>query len=448
MHPDLRVVYQRGVYLYAKSLMAALAGIDPHYRLMTDAVPTGDASADMLGLVRDIEHPRKLKVRALQMLPRYLAMRWNGSPPADLWQVPESVELGERSAFLRTTGGVVNVEMIYEVCRLASSKPFVPPLQVDFLSAIGSDVVLTTAPCAIQSRQGTVRIMQTIHDLFLYDLPPSSSNGRKFRSKVQACVAHADMLLAMSDYTRQVILKHHPEAESRIRVLYQPIPADEVTIAQSAKEAVQADVLKQWGLLPQQYILYVGAVEERKNVARLIRAHQQSSHASRMPLVVAGMVEPGYLAKHGLVSVKDAAGRERISAVSGGACDTLLLGRISEVEKLVLLRSAALFAFPTLVEGFGIPVLEAQSFACPVLASSGSTMPEVLGDSAALIDHIEDVHALGAALDSIVSQPALAQRLSSAGLQNSQRFSKSTFTASLGSLVEECRARPVLRRNH
>lgn len=446
MHPDLRVAYQRGIYLYAKSLMAAVATFEPNYRLLTDARSTGDAHVDMLGLIQDIEHPRKVKIRALQMVPRYLAMMQGNSIRSARWEVPAAAELGDRSAFLGATGGVLNVDMVYEVCRLASSKPFVPPLSMDFLRAQGSDLVLTTAPCAIQSRTGAVRIVQTVHDMFLYDVPSSDSNGRKFRRKVKACVEHADMLLAMSDYTRKMILRHHPEAESRIRVLYQPIPADEPTIARSAQDAVQAAVLGRWGLLPKQFILYVGAVEERKNVARLIRAHQQSSHAKRLPLIIAGMVEPGYLVQNGLTTVRDVSGVERIPG-GGGASDVLLLGRISELDKLVLLRAAALFAFPTLVEGFGIPVLEAQSFGCPVLASSGSTMPEVLGDSAALVDQIEDIQALSAALDKVVSQPAWMQRLSETGLINSQRFSKAAFAARLNTLIRECRSHPPLRQS-
>lgn len=446
MHPDLRVAYQRGIYLYAKSLMAAAGTFEPRFRLLTDAPITGDVHADVAGLIQDIEHPRKVRIRALEMLPRYLAMMIGRSVPAALWGMPEAVELGDRSAFLRTTGGLINVEMVYEVSRLPSSKPFVPALQVDFLRAHGSDLVLTTAPCAVQSRTGAVRIMQTVHDMFLYDTPPANSNGRKFRRKMEACVAHADMLLAMSEYTRKVILQHHPEAESRIRVLHQPIPADEMTIEQSAKNAAQVVALERWGLEPKQFILYVGAVEERKNVARLIRAHRQSSYAKRLPLVIAGAAEPGYLAQSGLSAVRDASGVDRISGTAEGASDTLLIGRISELDKLVLLRCAALFAFPTLVEGFGIPVLEAQSFGCPVLASAGSTMPEVLGDSAVLVGQIEDDQALSAALDQVVSQPAWLQSLSDAGLRNSQRFSKAAFAARLNELVMECRAHPSLRQ--
>lgn len=432
--------------MYAKSLMAALATFDPTYRLLSDAVFAGDAREDVMALIHDIDFPRKVKIRALQMLPRYLAMMRRDAVHAALWSVPDSAALGDRSAFLRSPGGLVNVEMVYEVSRLASSKPFIPPLPMDFLSAQGSDLVLTTAPCSIRSRTGAVRIMQTVHDMFLYDVPTSNTNGRKFRRKIEACVAHADMMLAMSEYTRKAILQYYPEAESRIRVLYQPIPADEATIERSAEVVSQVAVLRRWGIAPKQFILYVGAVEERKNVARLIRAHQRSRLASRLPLVIAGMAESGYLSKSGLATVRDAAGMERIPACDAGAADVVLLGRVTELEKLVLLRCAALFAFPTFVEGFGIPVLEAQSFGCPVLASAGSTMPEVLGDSAMLVGQIEDVQALSSAMDEVLSKPAWMQRLSEAGLANSERFSKATFAARLNALITECRDQPAMRQ--
>jgi glycosyltransferase involved in cell wall biosynthesis len=446
MHPDLRVTYHRGVFLFAKSLMEALTAVEPTYRLLTDAVHTGDASADMLGLIKDIEQPRKLKIRALQMLPRYLSIARSQTVEAALWPAPGVGELGDRSAFLQTTGGLLNVEQVYEVCRLASSKPFVPPFPMDFLHTQGSDVVLTTAPCAIRSGRGDVRIIQTIHDLFLYDVPSSDSNGRKFRRKIRACLAHADLLLTISEYSRQLILQHHPEAESRLRVIYPPIPADEPTIAQSAHETVQADVLARFGIKPKGFILYVGAVEARKNIACLIRAHQRSKHASQVPLVIAGLVEPGYLESSGLKPVPGPAGFARIPTGGSGKADTIFLGRVSELEKLVLLRNASLFAFPTLVEGFGIPVLEAQSFGCPVVASSGSTMPEVLGDTAVLVDEIQDPQALGAALDDVMSRPEFAKHLSDVGLHNSKRFSKKIFAESLRDLIAECRALPQVQR--
>lgn len=443
MHPDLRVTYQRGVYQYAKSLMAGMHLAEPSYRLVTDATSGGSVRESVESLVRDIDHPRKLGVRAWQMLPRYLKMRFGGDVRVDQWDLPSNVELGDRTSFLRSAGGLANIEMIYEVCRLAGSKSLVPPVDMDFLHESGADVVLTTAPSAVRSRSGRVKIIQTVHDLFLYDDAPHSTNARKFRRKVEACVQHADMIVSMSAFTTEVLLRHHPEAEQKVRLLYQPIPADEPTLEQSAQASAQDAVLKKFNLAREQFILYVGAVEPRKNVANLIRAHRLSAHASKNPLVIAGGVEAGYLQSEGLPVDLGAAGVQHVKGRSPQEPGALLIGRVSELEKLVLLRCATAFAFPSLIEGFGIPVLEAQSLGCPVLASAGSTMPEVLGDSAVLIDQITDTTVLALALDQIVTQPQLARDLARRGLVNSERFSKQRFARRLAELVAECRAMPA-----
>lgn len=443
MHPDLRVTYQRGVYQYAKSLMAGMHVAEPGYKLITDAAPRRCAHDGVESLVRDIEHPRKLGIRAWQMLPRYLKMRFMGDAHVEQWGLPSDVELGDRTLFLRSAGGLANVEMIYEVCRLAGSKHFVPPLDLDFLSEAGADVVLTTAPTAVRSRHGRVKIMQTVHDLFLYDDPTGSANARKFRRKVDACVKHADMILSMSKFTTEVLLRHHPEAEPKVRLLYQPIPADDSTLAQSALPSTQEAVLKKFNLARGQFILYVGAVEPRKNVANLIRAHRCSDHASKIPLVIAGGVEGGYLESEGLTMIAGDFGAQHVASRQPGGPGAQLIGRVSELEKLVLLRCATLFAFPSLVEGFGIPVLEAQSLGCPVLASAGSTMPEVLRESAVMVNQITDPQALAWAMDQVVTQPHLASDLAQKGLVNSARFSKQNFANRLSELLAECRALPA-----
>lgn len=424
--------------------MAALQSVEPSYKILTDATPSGINRDDVLKLIQDIEEPHKLGIRAWQMLPKYLRMRHSGAEISQ-WSIPDELILGERTEFLRTAGGLANVDMIYEVCRLAGSKKIVPPVDMDFMAEAGSDLIVTTAPTAICSRRGKVRIMQTLHDLFLYDNPKNEAGAQKFRLKVAACVEHADMILSMSNFTTEVFLKHHPEAEPKVRLLYQPIPADEATIALSATSHQQQTILNRFGLSPGGYIFFVGAIEARKNVANLIRAHRASSHASKIPLVIAGGVDESYMRAESLQAIANPEGIRWIEGRSQGDPGARLIGRISELEKLVLLRNASLFAFPSLVEGFGIPVLEAQSLGCPVLASSGSTMPEVLGSSAYLVDRIHDTEALSIALDEVISKPQLSQSLAEMGSKNCMRFSKRAFANRLKNLIDECRAMPSSR---
>lgn len=445
LHPDLRVEYQRGVYLYAKSLMAGLHSSHNPFRLVTDAVPTDDAVADMAKLVRQIESPKKVRIRAWQMLPRYLQMELFHRIRMDVWQLPAAADFGDRSRFLRSANGLLNVEMIYEVCRLAGNKSVVPPVDVDFLGRSGTELVLTTAPTAIRSSAAKVKVIQTVHDLILYDAPRLSSGYRNYRRRVAACTRHADMILSMSEFTRDELLKHHPEAEDRVRVLYQPIPADEAAISQSALPSVQATVLQRYGIRHKQFLLFIGAIEARKNVANLIRAHRRSRVAALIPLVIVGGIDGSYLASEGLTLDANESGFGVIPSADGRGEGAIFLGRVPEVDKLALLRAAALFVFPTLLEGFGIPVLEAQSMGCPVLASRSSTMPEVLGDSAQLVEHITDVDALASAMDEMVGSPLWLDELACAGLKNSCRFSKNTFASNLSALIAECRELPARR---
>jgi glycosyltransferase involved in cell wall biosynthesis len=94
-----------------------------------------------------------------------------------------------------------------------------------------------------------------------------------------------------------------------------------------------------------------------------------------------------------------------------------------------------LFAFPSITEGFGIPPLEAQSMGCPVLVSNSSAIPEVVGDSAALISDPLSIDEITAHLDALVTDDARLASLSQSGLINSQRFSKQRFADDLEAMI-------------
>ncbi|MDE2000457.1 MAG: glycosyltransferase, partial [Burkholderiales bacterium] len=100
------------------------------------------------------------------------------------------------------------------------------------------------------------------------------------------------------------------------------------------------------------------------------------------------------------------------------------------------LREARLFAFPSLTEGFGIPVLEAQSMGCPVMTSNVSAIPEIVGSTAALINDPLNVDEIVSVLDATVADDYLCDQLRSDGLVNSQRFSKESFSHRLDDLIQ------------
>lgn len=159
------------------------------------------------------------------------------------------------------------------------------------------------------------------------------------------------------------------------------------------------------------YILYVGTLQPRKNLVRLVEAFaavRQQHPALR--LVLAG--RRGWLAEPIF---------QRVAAL--GLQDAVCFpGYVADADLPALLSGARCFAFPSLYEGFGFPVLEAQACGAPVLAASTSSLPEVAGDGALLVDPL-DPDAMAAGLLRLMGEPALRAELAAAGRANLPRFS-------------------------
>ncbi len=431
IHPEVKAAYQRGIYLYAKSLTAAVRCAGFCTTMLTDfAHPAGNEmrAAWLYGLV---DKPPKQKIRSLQMVPRYFLHKFGRVQGGEMLAFDASAPLTEKTAYLRNIQRVVNYEGFYDLCRLPASKSVFAPIDVDFLRGAGCPIAFTTEPVAIRSPRKEVKIIQTVHDLIVLNERVHDINVSKFRRRLDAAVLNADAVLAVSEYTRQEILERYPQLSDRVRVVYQPIPAHEETVRESESASARAEVLRHFDLASGNFVFYIGAIELRKNIARLIKAYQASEAAREMPLVLAGAIDQDYLAAEGVLGYfVDGA---PVSVKGPGVVK--YLGRVTELEKLCLLRDARLFAFPTITEGFGIPVLEAQSMGCPVLTTNASAIPEVVGSSAALIQDPTDVDELVQAINAVVTDPDRCAQLRADGLVNSQRFSKAHFAASVGELI-------------
>jgi glycosyltransferase involved in cell wall biosynthesis len=154
-------------------------------------------------------------------------------------------------------------------------------------------------------------------------------------------------------------------------------------------------------------VLHVGAIQTRKNVARLVEAFERLEPDWRLAL--AGSF--GYGAERIRARIESSAARERIS----------VLGYVDPDELAAWYARAAIFAFPSLDEGFGMPVLEAMAGGAPVLTSNRSALPEVAGDAAVLVDP-EDTEALIEALRGMAGDEALRQELAARGLARARLF--------------------------
>jgi glycosyltransferase involved in cell wall biosynthesis len=168
---------------------------------------------------------------------------------------------------------------------------------------------------------------------------------------------------------------------------------------------------ERYGIAPAPYLLYVGTVQPRKNLARLIDAFAQVAKESAAPLqlVIAG--KQGWLTQ----------AIERRAHEHGIAEQVRFTGYVDDADLPALLSGALAFVFPSLYEGFGMPVLEAMACGAPVLTSTTSSLPEVAGDAALLVDP-HDTQAIAQGIARLVDDTALREQVRQQGYEHVAGF--------------------------
>ena len=238
------------------------------------------------------------------------------------------------------------------------------------------------------------RTVATFHDLFVLSGDYSTPDFRaRFAAQARAAAERSDLIIAVSLFTaRQVeqLLKVEP---ARIRVI---------------PHGAESPSPHSMPINREQMILFVGAIQRRKNVVRLVEAFE--GVASGWKLVLAGSF--GFGAEEAI---------ERIER-SPRKNDIQVLGYVPDPVLEDLYRRASVFAFPSLDEGFGMPLLDAMARGVPVLTSNVSAMPEVTGDAALLVDP-SDVASVTEGLWKLTTDGALRADLIQKGLRRSGQFS-------------------------
>ena len=254
------------------------------------------------------------------------------------------------------------------------------------------------------------RTVLTVHDLSFMRYPECSSPPllRYLMDAVPRSVRRADAILADSESTRHDVIELLGVPAERVFVIY---PGAESRFAPGpADDAETAAVLARYGIR-RPYIFSVGTVQPRKNYARLIQAYAALRRERRLPheLVISG-------GRGWLTEEVDAA----IASV-GPEAPVRMVGFAADADLPALYRAADLFAFPSLYEGFGIPILEALGCGTPVVAGNASSLPEAAGDAALLVDPF-DVAALADAMGRLLDDSTLRHTLRARGLEQVRRF--------------------------
>ena len=263
--------------------------------------------------------------------------------------------------------------------------------------------------------KGTKKIT-TIHDLIPLRLPYTTLDNKKFYYRlIQKCLQDSERVIAVSESSKQDILTIFDDIDAdRIDVTYQPIALKPLSEAEGTPEAI-AKYLRKYDLTPKNYILFVGAIEPKKNVGRLIDAY--AGLDTDIPLVIVG--KKGWLWED-----------ELSKAAILGEDKVRLLEYVRSDDLRYLYSGAFCFVFPSLYEGFGLPPLEAMTFGCPVITSNVSSLPEVCGDAALYVDPY-DVNDIRNAISRLMNDVVLQLQLIEQGRTQAQLFSAERYVEKL-----------------
>ncbi|MCX7680618.1 MAG: glycosyltransferase family 4 protein [Anaerolineae bacterium] len=277
------------------------------------------------------------------------------------------------------------------------------PLPVEVIT--GSLDLFYSPDFVLPPTSRATRTLLTVHDLSFLRYPEAFVPAlcRYLERVVPRSVARADLVLADSAHTRADLIALLGTPPEKVRVLYSGV---EARFCPQPDEGELQRLQTRYGVGAKPYILSVGTLQPRKNYVRLIRAFGQLPDP-QLRLVIAGA--PGWL-------------YQEVLAEAERYCDRVhILGFVDDRDLPALYRNAVLFAFPSLYEGFGLPVLEAMACGVPVVCSNASSLPEVAGDAALLVDPL-DTDGLAQAMALVLADAERRQAMITRGLAQAAQF--------------------------
>lgn len=261
-------------------------------------------------------------------------------------------------------------------------------------------------------RSGKTTLISTVHDLspILFPEFHTEQSKTRFGRQMRYLREQADVIIAISEHTKRDLVNILDVSEERIQVVYLA-PGPNCRIIRDDDMIDQ--VVRRYGIPGQGYILHVGTLEPRKNLVRLVDAYAALLRCfgeGLPPLVLAG--GKGWLYEGIFRRVEDLGLEPKV----------IFTGFVADEDLPFLFNGAKLFVYPSLYEGFGIPVLEAMACGVPVITSDVSSLPEVAGDASWLVDPT-DSEALAAAMTTLLENVEQRTVLREEGLARAALFS-------------------------
>ena len=271
------------------------------------------------------------------------------------------------------------------------------------------------------------RNIYTLHDIVPLIMPYASREDKRYYKNLHRwLIDHADGLCTVSRSSQQDIMQMFDVPASRVENLYQAADLDSEAVMASGGD-LDVWLSRLFDLDLNGYFLFAGAIEPKKNVGRLIEAYLQSGVET--PLLIVG--REGWRAESELRLLRGGHGVQL-----KGAARIRRIDYLPRAQLLRLIRGARAMLFPSVYEGFGLPVLEAMALGTPVLTSDVSSLPEITADAALRIDPY-NVDQMAEAIRTLDADSALRERMSGLGLAQAKLFSRPEFERRLSSFYRK-----------
>lgn len=251
------------------------------------------------------------------------------------------------------------------------------------------------------------KVILTVHDLSPVVTPEFYNFKRMFWHKFlnyKKAFERADQLLAVSEYTKQDLIKIFKIDPNKIKVIYPGV--DSHTFHPNIPDH-QLRLVRNTYSLPGEFILFLNTIEPRKNLPNLIKAFERLNGDAN--LVIAG--KPGWKYKETFRQIKNSKKSAKIKYV----------GYVEEKHKPALIKLAKILAYPSFYEGFGFQPLEAMAIGTPVVASQLTSIPEIVGNSGILVDPY-NIDSLTTSLNTLLNNNDLREQLISKGQVTAKKF--------------------------
>jgi glycosyltransferase involved in cell wall biosynthesis len=260
-----------------------------------------------------------------------------------------------------------------------------------------------------------VPVVQTLHDIIFMDPIPRNDNmyqrfGNHYRRRLVPLVTpRSESVITVSNYEKERIISRLSIDEKKIEVIYNGINNKHFKVCDCPKEKIRIKL--QYGL-PEKFILFLGNPSFRKNPTGVIEAYVMYASKVKNPLP---LVTPGLSQKYVMHELK------RLNAQYDPAL-FISPGYIKEEDLPVVYGLSEVFLFPSLSEGFGMPIVEAMACGTPVITSKISSMPEIAGDAASLIDPLSPPTIADALIELLANEDFRLDKIQD-GILNAKRFS-------------------------